>query len=192
MKALHVNLASRPFRDYKPVYAVVVAVSIVVAVLMFYNFDTFYRYQRDTKNTRNEIALIETQIRTENTRAENAKGQIGAIDLVTLSKQSKFVNTELAQRAFSWSELLDRLEVVLPANVRVVSVSPGFESSGLVHLNINCEGKNADSMLATITRFQHDPHFSNPFPASQSAKGSEYEFALTVEYKPTVARPVSQ
>ena len=112
------------------------------------------------------------------------------IDLVSLSKETKFVNTQLAERAFSWSELLDRLEAVLPGSIRITSVSPAFADNGLVHLTLMCEGKSADSMLSTISRMQRDAHFSNPFPTMQDNYGTVYRFGIGVDFKPTVARVV--
>ncbi len=192
MKPIHLNLAARPYRDYRPVYAVVVVVSLLIAFLMLNNIDTYYRYVRDTKNTRNEITAIEAQIRQEKNRTQAAMHQISTIDLTSLSKQSKFVNVQLAERAFSWSELLEKLEVVLPNTVRVTNIAPQFLDSGLVHLTLFCEGKSADSMLSTITRFQRDAHFANPFPTTQTATPAGYQFGIGVDYKPTIARVVSK
>ena len=79
MKPLHLNLAARPFRDYRPVYAVVVVMSIVIAFLMLNNIDTFVRYQRDTRTTRTDIASIENQIQLERRRTEVAQRQIGML-----------------------------------------------------------------------------------------------------------------
>ena len=190
MKAFHLNLAARPYRDNRPLYAVVVVTSIVIAFLMLNNIDTYVRYVRDTKKTREEITRLESQIQQERRRAENATRQTGTIDLVSLSKESKFVNAQLAERAFSWSELLDRLETVLPRNVRITSVSPTFQENGLVHLSLACEGKTADSMLNTLRRLQMDPHFSSPFPTSQEATPAGFRFGIGADYKPTIARVI--
>jgi hypothetical protein len=193
LKPIHLNLAARPYRDYKPVYAVVVVASLLIAFMMLNNIDTYYRYVRDTRNTRDEIAAIDAQVRQEKSRSEVATRQIGTIDLNALSKQSRFVNAQLAERAFSWSELLDRLESVLPANVRITNVAPQFADNGLVHLNLSCEGKMPDSMLSTITRFQRDAHFANPFPTGQDAmQGGGFHFLIGVDYRPTIARVVSK
>ncbi len=187
MKPLHVNLAARPYRNFMPVYAVVVTASIAIAVLMFYNVDTYYRYLRNTRSTRTEIARIENQTRLEHERADVARRAIGSIDLASLSKQAKFVNAQLEQRAFSWSELLDRLEGVLPDSVRVTSIGPRFDDTGIVHLSLVCEGKSADSMLKAINHFQKDPRFASPFPTGQSQEnnGAIYHFGLNVDYKPS-------
>ena len=62
MKPLHLNLASRPYRDYRPLYAVVVIMSLLTAFLMLRNIDTFYRYKRETKTTAEDIQRIEATI----------------------------------------------------------------------------------------------------------------------------------
>ena len=193
MKTLHVNLASRPYRDYRPVYAVVVVASLIIAFMMLTNFDTWYRYQRDTKNTRADIAKYETQIEQEQKKAELANEQIKTIDLVSLGKQSKFVNAQLAERAFSWSELLDRLEATMPNDVRILSVAPSFGDDGNVHLNLNCEAKSTDGMTNTINRFNRSPHFASPFPNSEAISPSGgFSFTLGVDYKPSIPRVVSK
>lgn len=190
MKPIHLNLAARPFRDYRPVYAVVVASSLLIAFLALNNLDTYLRYVHDTRTTREEIASLQAQIQQEHRRADAATREIGTMDLVSLSKETRFVNTQLAERAFSWSELLDRLEAVLPSNVRITSVTPVFADNGLVHLSLACEGKTADTLLNTLSRFQRDPHFSNPFPTSQDMSANGYRFGLGVDFRPTVARVV--
>ena len=68
MKPLHLNLAGRPYRDYRPLYAVVVVTSILIALMLLNNIETGYRYVRETRTTRDKIAQIESQIDTENRR----------------------------------------------------------------------------------------------------------------------------
>jgi type IV pilus assembly protein PilN len=192
VKPIHLNLAARPYRDYRPIYAVVIATSILIAFLMLNNLDTYVRYVHDTRTTRNEITSIQAQIQQEHRRAEAATRDTSTIDLISLSKEAKFVNTQLAQRAFSWSELLNQLEAVLPGNVRITSISPQFADNGLVHLSLACEGKSPDTLLTTINRLQRDPHFSNPFPTNQESTPSGYRFGLGVDYRPTVMRVVAR
>ena len=116
-----------------------------------------------------------------------AQKQIGTLDLAAMSKETKFINTQIAQRAFSWSELLDHLESVLPGNVRIISITPTFGEAGVVHLAISCEGKTADGLLVTMNGLQRDPSFTNAFPANQDVTPTGYRFGLAVDYKPSLA-----
>jgi hypothetical protein len=184
VKPLHLNLASRPYRDYRPVYAVVVAMSLITAFLMLNNVETYYRYTRDTHSTRTKIASIEAQTRQEHVREQSVQQRIKGLDLRRLGAQTKFVNAKLSERAFSWSTLLDELESVLVDDVRLVSVAPSFGDSG-IQLSLDFVSKSADGMIKTINRMNADPQFRHPFPSSQSAlEGGGYSFKLTVQYLP--------
>ncbi len=184
MKPIHLNLAARPYRDYRPVYAVVVAMSLLTAFLMLNNVDTYYRYIRETRSTRAEIASIENQTGQERRKREAAQQRLTGLDLKLLDQQTKFVNSQLSERAFSWSNLLDELESVLPDDVRLTSVGPTFEQDGTISLAMQFRSKSANGMLETINRMNEDPQFRDPFPRSDSVTEDGYSFDLTAQYIP--------
>jgi len=190
VKPLHLNLAGRPYRDYRPLYAVVVVTSILIAIMLLNNIETGYRYVRETRATRDKITQIEKQIDTENRRADEANQRLRGVNVKQLSDQAQFVNARLAERAFSWSELLDRLERVLPDDVRIQSISPSFGKTGIVHLTMEAAAKTGDGMVRTIDRFNHDPHFANPFPTYEEHTDTGYKFGIGVDYRPSIARAV--
>jgi Tfp pilus assembly protein PilN len=190
VKPIHINLASRPFRDYRPVYAVVVVMALLTAVLALNNVDTFLRYRTETKTTRATISKLEEQIADEKRETDTLNQRLRGVDLKLLASQTEFANSQLAQRAFSWSELLDRLESVLPPDVRLQSVMPGFAKDGLVHLSMTCVTKTSGGLTTTINRFYSDPRFANPFPTSETATLGEYHITLSVDYRPSIARRV--
>ncbi|MFL6279156.1 MAG: hypothetical protein ACJ731_03530 [Vicinamibacterales bacterium] len=185
MKPLHLNLAARPYRDYRPVYATVVVMSLVAAFLMLNNVETYYRYTRDTQSTRTKIATIEKQTQQERESEAAVQQRIKRLDLARLAAQTKFVNAKLAERAFSWSMLLDELESVLADDVRLISVAPRFQPDGKINLALSFQSKNADGMIKTINRMNANPQFRNPFPSMQTeiAEGG-FSFDLNVQYVP--------
>jgi Tfp pilus assembly protein PilN len=190
VKPIHLNLAARPFRDYRPVYAAVIVMALLTAFLALNNVDTLLKYQTETKTTRADIARLEEQTADEQRNADTLAQRLRGVDLKLLASQTEFANAQLAERAFSWSELLDRLERVLPANVRLQSISPTFDKDGLVHLGMTCIGKTGDGLSATLNNFNGDPHFANAFPQSDAQQQGEYRFTLGVDYRPSIARRV--
>ena len=192
MKPLHLNLASQPYRDYRPVYAVVVVMSLLIAVLMLNNVDTYYRYKTETKTTRATIAKLEAQAEQEKGRATAADNQLRSFNLAALGNETHFINARLAERAFSWSELLDRLEDVLPKDVRLLNITPAFQPNQYVHLEMSFDAKTTDGMLATITNLQKNKQFANPFPHNESQTEKGFSFTVGVDFKPTIARPVEK
>jgi hypothetical protein len=185
VKPIHLNLAARPYRDYKPVYAVVVLLSVVTAMLALENVETYYRYKHETRGTSAKIEKVEAETAQERQREEMAQQRIKGLDLARLGAQTKYVNAQLAQRAFSWSTLLDELESVLTDDVRIVSIAPGFTETREVLLSIVFQTKSADGMLTTINRMNADPQFKDPFPSTESQiQEGGYQFTLSVGYTP--------
>jgi type IV pilus assembly protein PilN len=184
VKPLHLNLATRPYRDYRPVYAVVVVMSLLAAFLMLTNVDTYYRYQRDTRATRTKIATIEAETRQEREREQSTQQRMKGLDLGRLSAQTRFVNAKLAERAFSWSQLLDELESVMPDDVHLTSVTPTFADDGSTQLSLEFLSKSSDGMVRTINKMNGHPQFRNPFPRNQTAIEGGYTFGLSATYVP--------
>ena len=191
MKPIHLNLASRPYRDYRPVYVAVVVMSLLAAFLMLQNIETYYRYTHETRATRAKIAQLEEQQRREKQLEQAAQSRLQTIDLAFLDQQTRFVNSKLSERAFSWSTLLDELESVLADDVRLLSVAPSFGENG-INLSLAFQSKSADGMITTINRMHGDPQFSSPFPGSESVdEAGIYSFNLTVGYRPPVMPTIS-
>ena len=186
MKPIHLNLAARPYRDYRPVYAVVVVLSLLTAFLMLNNIETYYRYIHETKSTRARIAEMEAQTRIEKQKEQTAKQRVAALDLTKLDQQTRFINAKLAERAFSWSRFLDELESILADDVRLVSVSPSFGAeAGPVTLSMDFEAKSGDGMITTINRMNEDPQFREVFPQNETMRDDgTYSFSLVAEYLP--------
>lgn len=190
MKPIHLNLAAKPYRDYRPYVAAMAIGWLLVALMALNNLDTWYRYQHDTKTTRDEIAALEHQTDVERTKLQTSQQRLRTINVPLMTAQTQYVNSRLAERAFSWSELLDRLERVLPDDVRLVSISPSFNKNGLVHLILSCVGKTDASMIKTLDNFNRDGHFVRPFPTTEDNTGSGYAFGIGVDYRPSIARTV--
>lgn len=188
MKPIHLNLASRPYRDYRPVYAAVVVMSLLAAFLMLQNIDTYYRYIHETRATRAKIAQLEEQTRREAELQRGAQQRLAALDLRLLDDQTRFINAKLAERAFSWSVLLDELETILPKNVRILSIAPKFSPDGAIDLMMTFEAKTATGLIDTLNNLNSDPQFVNAFPGSEthSEKG-HYSFNITTGYRPAGA-----
>lgn len=183
MKPIHLNLAARPYRDYRPVYAAVVVMSLLAAFLMLNNVETYYRYIHETRNTRAKIASVEAEAERERQNAAQVEKRLKSIDLAHLDAQTKFVNAKLAERAFSWSALLDQLETILTDDVRLVSVAPSFAEDGTINLALSFQSKSAEGMIATLNRMNDDPHFRNPFPSNETASpDGQYQFTLSSDY----------
>lgn len=184
MKPIHLNLASRPYRDYTPVNIVAASMFVLMLLLAWLNFNTALRYNVETKATRTKIEKIEADIQAERQREQIAQQRLKGLDLVRLGAQTKFVNRQLEQRAFSWSTLLDELESVLVDDVRIISITPGFTETGEIDLALQFQTKTANGMIDTINKMNADPQFRDAFPDTESQIEGGYLFGLKAKYLP--------
>ena len=157
MKPIHLNLAARPYRDERPFIAVVVVSSLLIAFLTLMNFDAWYRYRNETRSTRAKIATLEQQTEQEQQRTQALNQKLRNVDVKRLALQTQFANARLAERGFSWSELLDHLERVLPDYVRIENINPSFRPDGMVGLSMQCTARDSDGLVKTLRVFGASP-----------------------------------
>lgn len=187
MKALHPNLAARPYRDYRPVWAVVMALGAATLGLLIYNVQTAYRYFGTTEQTRARISRLEEQIATEKAHAHASRQEVERFDTRQLRARSEFVNARIAERAFSWSELLDDLENVFPNDVRMMRLTPQQNFEGRFTIRMEGLAKRQDGMVTLIQNMLKNPKFARPFPDGESSRpDGQVQFSVTAEYRPTL------
>ncbi|HUO84753.1 MAG TPA: hypothetical protein VM534_06520 [Thermoanaerobaculia bacterium] len=185
MKPLHLNLAARPYRDERPFWLIVGTLALLTLVLMIYNARTAYRFFVNTEETRAEIAEVEARVAGERSRLRELRGELATVDLRRLRAQVEYVNTQLAERAFSWNALLEDLERVVPRDVRLLSLRPQVSGEGPVALNLVCISKTDDGLVELIRAMIADSRFDQPYPISETrTESGQTEFVLRVGYLP--------
>lgn len=186
MKTIHLNLASKPYRDFRAPYAVLGLAALVALVLMVYNVLTAYRYLVDTKETRAEITAIDEEAARERALAETMEKRIAAIDAETLDEQARFINEQIRERAFSWSEMMTGLEALLPGDIRLTSLNPSVDEDGNVKLSLQCVSRNKDGLILLLDRLYASPSFGKSFPTNDAIEaGGLHRIAVETIYLPS-------
>ena len=188
MKALHLNIASKPHRDFGPVYTVAIVAGVITLLLMINNGQAAYRYLVNTRQTRAELARIEAEISREGQAAASIEASIARVDVKSLTAQTSYINTQIADRAFSWSQLLDDLERVVPRDVRLNSLNPAFdEKTRMIKLSMQFHGKTHNGLVNLLQAMLADPRFQSTFPTSESRnEDGSYSFQVSTMYRPVL------
>jgi type IV pilus assembly protein PilN len=185
LKPLHLNLASKPYRDERPFYAAVVLLVLALGFLLINNVQTAVQYFSATRNTRTEIADLQKAIAAEEKKSADAQAQIKKLDLRALNSRVSYVNAEIAERAFSWSALLDQLERVLPNNVKITTLTPTIGKDGETHLLMACVAKDGSGLIRFLNNLLANGHFARPFPQTEAKmQDGSYQFSIAVDYLP--------
>jgi Tfp pilus assembly protein PilN len=99
------------------------------------------------------------------------------------AKQWALLKDLVDRRAFSWTGLLARLEAVLPADVRLASISPAT-SHGQVKLELEAVTRSPERGVAFVKALADRPDFDQVFLQSLTAGEGGFVCRYTMDYKP--------
>ncbi len=201
------NLARQPFANTRPAGRAALFLWLVGALLLAFNVTVYSSYYVDSADMRGELAALERKAARERTTAESMAAALAGLDLEQQNEQVDFLNRKIAERAFSWSMLFDRLAEVLPDEVRLTMLRPQgvvadeegsrrrrgqaavIVEEGKVALEIEGEAKSGEALLRFVDNLFAHAAFDDPDLAREATEsGGAIQFAVRVTYLPAVAQ----
>ncbi len=181
------NLATRPFLNTRPVWLVTAVAGVLTVILLAFNLRLFLVANRTLGDeTLTRDALLERHVGLE----AAVRKDVEALERVpwrSLTRRVDATNFILREHSFSWLEMLDDIERVMPYDVRLTQISPNVSDDGAV-LSLALIAHNRDAMLQLLDNLVADPRFSDPTPSRESTPEdnavSAYVMNLRVNYHP--------
>ncbi len=191
MSAAHrdrLDFARRPFLDERPVWASVALALIAGSGLLASNLRMVSTFRRDGAQVRAQIEDLRERSRKAVRDTGDARAALQSYKLSTLAVESQGLLNLVAERRFSWTGFLARLEKTLPADVRLTRLMPRFDDPTEIGLEIGLVGRSPESVVKTIAALSSDPAFrgvelrTEAGPEHGLPEG--YSFELSVRYIP--------
>ena len=156
-----INLASRPYQDERRFYrnwgsALAMAI-LVTALMVFVSVRHYVNTQREWAQVR-EIEAKLAELKSEEAQARQILAQPenrGTRD------RSYFLNAAIMRKAFSWTRLMEDMEKVMPAGLRVVAIVPGIDRSHFV-LKLQVQGERRETAVELLRNMEKSTHFRSP------------------------------
>ncbi|HEV8268622.1 MAG TPA: hypothetical protein VGR00_10325 [Thermoanaerobaculia bacterium] len=196
MLSHRLDLARRPFVDTRPVNLTAAALAFLVLFLSFVSVRTVGRYLDQSQRTRESIARLKNDVAKEEERKKAAEASLSRVDLSGLSSSVNDANSIALRRAFSWTRFLSRLEVALPEDVRVQTISlqrgksnvPGVSViEEAIPVQLTLISRDPDGLPKTIRALYASEYFDHPAPDQEEAPdkgpGDGRRLTLQVLYK---------
>ena len=181
------NLAARPFLNTRPVW-LVTAVAVALAVLFIVLNVSFYFSSNRTLAPQLERAR-ELRLQRD-ALVDDAQAVLRDLEKVpwrSLSGRVQATNLVLREWDFSWLQLLDDIERVMPRDVRIVRIAPAVTADGFT-LNLMAIARTRDDVLELLQNLIVDPSFSEPIPIREGlpeeSRTAGYELTMRVTYHP--------
>ncbi len=197
------NLAGRPFLNSRPVVRVSLLLWALSLLLLLANVSLFWSYRQRSADKREQIARGEAEIKRQQAVATDLQRQLDSFELEAQNQRIGFLNKQIKERTFSWSQLLDRIGERLPNDVRLNRLTPligkkaeqqfqrsggsrrGAKSSDRVTLSITGESRNDDALSSFVERL-FEPPFADPnlIHEEREEDGKTLKFEISVQYRP--------
>ena len=182
------NFAKRPFRDDRPAWVASVLLLFAGAVLLAVNVRLYTTYRHGVADVRGEIAALEARQRAADVKANEAKAAVSSYRLSTLAEESRELSRIVAERRFSWTGLLARLERTLPSQVGILRLQPSFGKDGDVTLDLLLAGRSREAVVPTLAAFAKSPDFGSIELRSESqpegTTSDPFQFSIFSRYTP--------
>lgn len=189
MKAISLNLASRPFRNNLAVGSLLWAVAAAAVLASLYNGYVYLNYgghygelQQEERQHLSKLAALQAEER------KYAK-EIQSRDYRRLSSRGQFAGDQILKRSFSWTLLFNKLEGVIPAQVMMTAIRPHIASEGIV-IRVDGVAKNHGALIDLEDSLLKSPVFARVYPSSErqlNPSRPEIAFVLNFDYLPTKA-----
>jgi len=186
---LDINLATQPYEDvgrfYRTWGALVALAGIVTAVLLGLALSSLMSARtvgKQTAELRREMAHLDQQRRAVEellNRPENRD----------VRDRSRFVNSLIARKTFSWTQVFADLEKIIPARVHVIAIEPKLAENNEIEVQMRVETDAREKTVDLLRRMEESKTFRQPQIKSETAQsspggGRTVQFEIIALYTP--------
>jgi len=194
VKPVTLNLASRPFRNNMLVGSLLTVIGVGLVTATAYNLYVFLGYgnayaRLQQEQTEDRARIVELQA-TERQLAE----QVRTRDFRRAFERGKLASELVRKSAFSWTQLFNTLEGVVPPDVVMTAIRPNISADAIV-IRIEGVAKNSAAFLSFQERLLTSPLFTQVYPASERRLNPnlpDISFLLTCDYLPQGSPPTDK
>lgn len=158
---LRTNLATRPFYNERAIRAGIALVVLVVAALSAFNALQVASLNRENNEFRAREQAATRVAQDFRQKAEIIRQSLNKQELAAVQAAAREANQLIDRRAFSWTDLFNKFEETLPADVRIAAVQPQIDEDGRMLVAINVIYRRAEDVeqfsdrLEGTGAFQH-------------------------------------
>jgi len=186
-----INLSRRPFRNNSVYYGVFITCGLLLSVASSYNVYDFVVVGGEISRLREDLTEREQKYMELRDEVDRMKRDVSKLDLNTLNQKSAFANGLILSKLFSWSTLFDRIEDLMPPQVKIRSIRPSISAKGGIEILIDGMASGPEDLYAFESALVNSEYFAAVYPVSESSKESrtEINFDLAMKYLPAGRPP---
>lgn len=164
------NLSTRPFYNERPVRAVLGVVAAIAVALTIFNVVQILRLRSRGAEVQQQAESAERDAARLRSEAVQIRRTINREQLAAVQTAALEANQLIDRRAFSWTDLFNRFESTLPAEVRLASVTPQVDASGQMLVAVTVVSRRVEDLDGFIDALEQTGAFREVLSRQEEAQ----------------------
>lgn len=185
---IRTNLSTRPFyNDAAVLFWLGVIAALVVAATVF-NVQRLTHYSRSDTEQATQAARDEQRAKDLRADATRLRASVDTAQIEAASIEAKAANELIDRRTFSWTEVLNRFEATLPADVRITSLRHTLDQVRGIVLTISILARDVENVNQFIEDLEATKAFAEVLAAQEQVnpENGQLEVILQAVYHPSI------
>jgi type IV pilus assembly protein PilN len=157
---LDINLASQPYEDARQFWMRWGTATIAVAVLTLILLTMTARGWVYARQDRQAMAETRALIADRDRIRAGAEAFLNRPENRNTRDTSQFLNEMIERKAFSWTRVLENLEMVMPARVHLVGINPQLNEDNQLGLKMTVAGDSRQRAIELAKHMEDSGRFA--------------------------------
>jgi type IV pilus assembly protein PilN len=185
-----INLATHPYEDLRlfwmrwgSILGGLGALLLVLLFLISHGWDQAHATQILIASGEQRVALLDGE-------KASAEATLSRPENRTTRDRSQFLNDLFERKAFSWTQVFEDLERIMPPRVHVVSIHPDMSPENQLQIKLIVAGDSPGRVLELVRKMEGSQHFRQTEIHVQTAmtntqgSGDTVSFDISALYVP--------
>jgi type IV pilus assembly protein PilN len=156
---LDINLATRPYEDARQFWFRWGGALAIVGII---TTSVLYRTGREWVDAHKDHAIrhrYEQQIAARDKELADARALMNLPQNRSIRDRSQFLNDLFYRKSFSWTQVFEDLEQVMPPRVHVVSIAPELSADNELQIKLVVAGDSHERALELVRKMEESQRF---------------------------------
>ncbi len=193
-----INLATHPYEDLRVFWvrwgSLLAGLGVLLLLLLF----LIVHGWQQARAAEERIAYGEQRVASLDAEKASAEATLNRPENRSTRDRSQFLNDLFERKAFSWTQVFEDLERIMPPRVHVVSIHPDMSPDNQLQIKLTVAGDSPARVLELVRKMESSEHFrQTEIHVQQSmtngkASADTVSFDISALYVPQYLSPVPQ
>lgn len=186
MIKIDTNLASHPFVNHRKFYMISGGLLVLFLGIAHWNFTRYQSVRARRGDVNQQLSRDRARFEALGREQEKVLARLQTPETAEFLDTLEHVNQLIRRRTFSWTQLLNDLERLTPANLQIVTIKPQIAGKGII-IEIVANGRSSKDNVQFVSNLESSGRFYDVSPLHEEISKNPafvgHEIAVQVKYK---------